>query len=378
MVLLLTDEDVRRVLTMRDAMDGIEDALREHGAGQTIDMPRSRIYAPNKDDGADFWMNTMACAIPGLGVAAMRLGTGITRVRNTQDPVILARKTDRTFLYEIDTGEMVAIVHNDYLQNLRVGATTGVAARYLARADASAVGVFGSGRQARTNLIAIALCRPITRVRVHSPTQSHCEAYCREMSEVLGIEVAPATPREIVQSSDIVLAATNSRAPVFDGAWLRPGTHVISILAADAVEGGHELDRTTLTRADLVVVNSIDKVRNDSQARILELINEKLLTGERLCELADIVAGKRAGRTSDAQLTVYDNNVGMGLQFAACAALAWRRAVDRKIGRVLEDRDFNEYRDGSADIGLHVESIAPNAYSKAAFGVPAAEQESGS
>lgn len=375
MVVLLTDEDVKRVLTMRDAIDGIEDALRDHGNRQTIDMPRSRIYAPSARDGADFWMNTMACAIPRLGVAAMRLGTGITRARHTKGPVSLARKTDRTFLYAIDSGEMVAIVHNDYLQNLRVGATTGVAVRHLARADATTVGVFGSGRQARTNLIAIALCRPITKVRVYSPTPSHCAAYCREMSEVLGIDVAPSTPREIVQTSDIVLAATTSRAPVFDGAWLKAGTHVISILAADAVEGGHELDRTTLSRADLVVVNSIDKVRSDSQARLLELIDAKQLGGERFCELADIVAGKRAGRTGSAQLIVYDNNVGMGLQFAACAALAWRRAVDGKLGRVLADRDFNEYCDGSADIGLNVDLIAPDAYSRPAFGKPAAGSE---
>jgi len=313
-------------------------------------------------------MNAIAAAIPKFGVAAMRLSTGMTQARHIEGRVVLARKTDRTFLYEIGTGEMVAIVHNDYLQNLRVGATTGVAMRYLARKDSTRVGVFGSGRQARTNLVAIALARSISSVKVHSPTSSHCEAYCKEMSEILGIPVESASPREVAQTSDIVLAATNSRTPVFDGAWIEPGTTVITILAADAVEGGCELDAVTMARADTVVVNSIDQARKDRQARLMDLTDSRLPDGKRFCELAGIVSGAWPGRTSNAQIVVYDNNVGLGLQFAACAALAWRRALDGNVGRVLADEDFNEYRDGAADIGLNVGKIEPESYSRAAFG----------
>lgn len=357
MALLLTDDDARSVLTMRDAMDAVEDVFRERGIGRTFEISRSRIYAPIERDQGDFWMNTMAAAVPKLGVAAIRISTAMTQALRIQTKVVFSRKTDRTLLYSTETGEMLAILHNDYVQKLRVGASTGVATKYMARRDASVVGVFGSGRQARANLTAIALARKIVRVKVYSPTPAHCHAYCQEMAEVLNVEASPATPEEVVKGSDIVLTASNSRIPVFQGGWLEGGVHVNSVLAADPVESGHELDSVTISRADIIAVNSREAIYTDRQQRLLEVLDQDRRGAEKICELGEIVVGTRPGRSADGQITVYDNNIGMGIQFAACAALVLHRARERGLGTELSDAHFNEYLDGVADTGQGLERI---------------------
>lgn len=364
MALLLTDRDVQKLLTMKDAMEVIEDVFRERGFGRTFEIPRSRIYAPMEQHHSDFWMNAMAAAVPKLKVGAMRLSTGATQAMRTKEKMIVSRKTDRTLLYSAETGAMLAIIHNDYLQKLRVGASTGVAVKYMARKDAETVGVFGSGRQARTNLMAIAMARKIARVKVYSPTKAHCEAYCQEMREVLNVDVAPASAREVVKGADIVLAASNSRVPVFQGEWLEKGTNVNAVLGADRIMAGSELDSETMIRADVICVNAKEQIHLDNQRRFLDLIEHRQLSPNKIFELGDVVAGKVQGRMSDDQITVYDNNVGMGIQFAACGAFVLQKAQELGLGRELPDADFNEYADGVADVGLSHELIKPDWYSK--------------
>lgn len=367
MVLLLTDEDVKKVLTMKDTMDIIEDVFRERGLGRTFEIPRFRIYAQVDRHESDFWMNAKAAAVPKLKVAAMRLSTGMTQALRTTEKVIVSRKTDRTLLYSTETGEMLAILHNDYLQKLRVGASTGVATKYMARKDAKTVGVFGSGRQARSNLMAIALARTVTHVKVYSPTKEHCEAYCQEMRGVLGAEVMAASPQEVVEGSDIILTASNSQVPVLQGDWLERGTHVNAVLGSDLVMTGHELDAVTFVRADAIVVNSKQQILLDNQRRFLDLVERREITLDEIYELGDVLAGRVQGRGTDDQITVYDNNVGMGIQFAACGAFVLGKARELGLGQQLPDAQFNEYLDGSADIGLSYDRISPETYSKPAM-----------
>lgn len=364
MAILLTDRDVRKLLTMKDAIAVIEDVFRERGLGRTFEIPRARIYAPMEQHHSEFWMNAMAAAVPKLGVGAMRLSTGATPTTRARDKMVVSRKTDRMLLYSAETGAMLAIIHNDYLQKLRVGASTGVAVKYLARKDAEVVGVFGSGRQARSNLMAITLARKITRVKAYSPTRAHCEAYCQEMREVLNLDVVPASPREVVKGSDIILTASNSRVPVFQGEWVEKGTSVNAVLGADRVMGGSELDSEIMIRADVMCVNAKEQIHLDNQRRFLDLIEHRQLSPNKICELGDVVAGKVQGRMSDDQITVYDNNVGMGIQFAACGAFVFKKAQELGIGKELPEVDFNEYADGVADVGLSHERIKPDSYSK--------------
>lgn len=271
-------------------------------------------------------------------------------------------------MFNIQNGEALAIIHNDYLSKLRVGASAGVAARHLARHDSRTVGVFGSGRQARSNLLAIALTCRVERVMVHSPTKAHCIAYCSEMAETLGVEVSPANPREVVEKADVLVIATNSRVPVFDGHWLKPGVHVSSVFGGDSIETGHELDPTTMSLADVVVVNSVEAIHTQHREEWLALIRSGQVEEAKICELGEVVAGRRPGRTSEREITVYDNNIGMGIQFAACGAYVLRKAREQGLGIPLEDAHFNEYLGGVADIGLNLEKVGPGTYSKAALG----------
>src|SRR5687767_10292510 len=117
MVLLLNDDDVRKVLTMKDVMTAMEEVFRERGLGGTYELPRAGIYAPiNKEKSSFFQMRCKAAAVPKLNIAAMRLSIGMTQPRGGKERIVVARKTDATLLYSTQTGHLVAVVQNEYLQ----------------------------------------------------------------------------------------------------------------------------------------------------------------------------------------------------------------------------------------------------------------------
>src|SRR5262249_32147416 len=138
-----------------------------------------------------------------------------------------------------------------------VGATTGVAHRALAKKDTKVVGIFGSGNEARTNLEAICRVRSVQQVKAYSPTKEHRDRFAREMTELLRIDVqATSSPETVVNGSDIVMCATNSSQPVFDGNWLEPGQLVTTLANTDGVHRRSEADAVTMIRSDFIVLNS--------------------------------------------------------------------------------------------------------------------------
>ena len=194
-------------------------------------------------------------------------------------------------LYSIETAEPLALLHEFYLSGMRVGATTGMAVDQVARKDAATLGLFGTGKQARSAFEAIALVRPIRRVNVYSPSAEHRTAFARDMARD-GIEVvAVAEPRAAVAGADVVCCCTTAMKPVFDGDWLEDGQFVVSIANSDVTNKRSEVDRRTYERASAIIVNDWESVIDNDQSELLDPIAQGVIRREQVHELGALVNG---------------------------------------------------------------------------------------
>jgi alanine dehydrogenase len=339
MPLLLTDENVRELLTMRDAIDCAEIALKEFQLASAVNLPRHHFYADSAT--GTFFMRNFQGAVPKLKVAGIRLTTDLLGAT-------LHRPDLRPFgvfmLFDITSAALLAVIHDHELQRIRVGAETGLAMAHLALPGAATVGVLGAGFQAETQLAAACALRRIESVDVYSPTEERRTAFADRMGQRFSIPVKPvATAREAVVDKDIVLASTNASSPVLDGAWLKPGTHVTSIVNSDQRFPRRELDNETFARAGLVAIGYLEQTRRDHAADIYEAIESGALNWERVCQLGEILVGARAGRTAPEEITVFKNN-GLAVEFVVLAAKVYELARDRGCGEQIPEHYFSGLR----------------------------------
>ncbi|MBM4262570.1 MAG: ornithine cyclodeaminase family protein [Deltaproteobacteria bacterium] len=341
MALLLTDNDVQQLLTMTDAIDVAELALRELHQDKAENRPRHQFYANSQPPDALFMMRHFQGAIPKLGVMGLRVTTDVIGT-GAHKPEL--RSFGSFMLFDLNTAGLLAIFHDHELQRMRVGAETGVAARYLARADAKTVGLLGAGYQAETQLAAVCAVRPIEKVRVYSPTSSRRSDFAQRMSKQLGISMTPVeSARQAVEEADLVLASTNASVPVLDGDWLKPGCHLTSIVNSDRKVPRRELDNRTFARASLVGLGSIEQSKQDHAADIFGAIDAGALFWEWVCEIGDVIVGKAPGRTDDRQITVYKNN-GLAIEFVALAWKTFMLAQQRSLGEQVPAHYFSGRR----------------------------------
>lgn len=355
-MLLITDDVARQVLNMADCIEAMEQAFAEEARGVAVNRPRTRYKVPPDLDKAGYMANIISGAVPSFGVAALRYDSTIVREhmvggRKRMDfPSPKKRSWGFVLLFSLETGEPLALIHDFSLSPLRVGATTGVAHRALAKKDARVVGIFGSGNEARRNLEAICLVRKIERVKVYSPSREHRESFAAEMTEALDVEIQPVTsPEAVIKGSDIVMCATNSSEPVFDGNWLEPGQFVTTIANTDGVHRRTEADPATMIRSDLIVLNNRETAVNNQQRELLDLIDEGKVQWDKICELGDVLIGKHPGRASDQQIIYYKSNTGVGIQFAATGKLIYDACKEQGLGRELPSEwfgaDLSEWMD---------------------------------
>lgn len=311
MALLLTEDDVAKLLTMVDAIEAVEDALHEQGAGSAESLPRRRLRTPSGV------LHLMAGSAPGLGYLGLKAYTTFAGAARF---VVL--------LYDARDGRLVALVQADRLGQIRTGAASGVATRHLALADASTVGIFGTGWQARSQLEAMRTARSVRLVKAYGRDRERREAFCNEMTALLGVEVRPVErPEQAVEGAQIVVTATTSAQPVFDGHLLEPGTHVNAMGSNSLLK--REVDEVTVRRADLVVVDSIEQAKLES-GDLLGPIERGQLSWERVRELDEVVVG-RAGRRTREEITLFESH-GLGIEDVAVAARTNELARERGGG----------------------------------------------
>jgi alanine dehydrogenase len=349
---------------MKECIAAVENAFQSLGRGKAYNLPRGRIRTDAFEGKYSYWMNCIPGAAPELGVAALRIDSAVQIL--SDDPT-RSRGGHRDYrycglvlLFDTASGALLAILPDFTLSGVRVGATTAVGVKHLAREDATRVAVFGSGKQARTNLEGVCCVRSITSVSVYSPNREHREEFAREMSRRLEVEVLPAASRDAaVENADIVICATNTMTPVFDGGRLRAGCHVTSIVGGDRhdlrIRGRlrQEIDDKTLERSDIVIVNSREQARIDQQADVSVLVKSGRRKWEDIQELGELLHGGRPGRTASGQITLHLNNTGMGIQFAAAGRVVYERARKQGAGREMPDDWFSIDLRAWADKGFH-------------------------
>ena len=246
--------------------------------------------------------------------------------------VAAGRARFHVLLYAAASGELLAFIEADRLGQLRTGAASGVATRYLARPDASVAAVFGAGNQARTQVEAVARVRDLTEIRVYSRSEERRNAFCAEMSGRTGLWIVPAaSPEAALAGAHIVTTITTSTRPVFDGSLLEPGMH-LNVAGSNSLLK-QEVDEATITRADLLAVDCLAAVPLEA-GDLLAPLQKGTLYPEALVELGRIVAGRHTGRTTPEQVTLFKSH-GAPLEDIALATKAYARAVERGVGAPL-------------------------------------------
>lgn len=352
MTLLLSEEDVRTALDMREAIDALDLAFRALDAGDAVNRPRSHSYS-RLPDGSHHLFKTMDGAVLPLGIHALRLssdlvveqrsGSGIKRVKLPAAPG--SRYVGLVMLFSIDELAPIAIMPDGYLQRMRVGATSALAARHLARPGARTAAIIGTGWQAGAQLLGLSVDRALEAVRVFGPTPEHVDSFVEEHSSRLGLEITVAEDsHHAIDGADIVALSTNSMEPVIDGAWLAPGQHIGSVQ-------GYEIDDATLERADLIAVRSLEpSTYHHAPGRApLEVEAEPELSDHimaKMVELGSVVAG-RSGRSNPDQVTLFTGShtgasSGLGIQFAAVGHAVLERARAMSLGNELPTEWFTQ------------------------------------
>ena len=306
MPLYLTEEDVASLVQPADAVAAVEACFGRLGHGRIENAPRRRLRL---EEGS---LADMAASDLELGLAGGKL--------------YVATPAGTSFvvcLFDATRGELVAVLEADHLGRLRTGAASGVAARHLARAGASALGVIGCGHQAETQVECVRAAVPaLERVVAYCRSEERLAAFC----EKVGAE--PGESHRDAGSQDVVVTITSSRDPVLRGEWLNPGTLVVG--AGANVPSRRELDNAVLERASFVCCDSREQARLES-GDLIEPIAAGVLDWLEVHELGEVVAGDVAGRQSDEDIVVFKSN-GLAAWDIAIAAAAVERARERGLG----------------------------------------------
>src|SRR6266851_8740924 len=224
MTLILSNQDVEKLLTMRECIEVLEEVYVELSEGRGVNRRRSDCLVPSTRSDALYSLKSMDGVIPKLGIGAVRIDSDIvtwpTQGNNMRRVKVPAAPNGRyvglVLLFSSETGEPLAILPDGVMQRIRVGATNGLGVKYLARQDATSVAILGSGWQAGAQLMAVCAVRKIETIRCFSPNPDHCAAFATTMSTMLGIEIVTVSqPEDAIASADIVMCATNSVDNIF-------------------------------------------------------------------------------------------------------------------------------------------------------------------
>jgi len=344
-ILLLNNADVESLLTMRDVMRALDEAYVELDKGATANRPRTFTFTPT--DHGRFVANTHEGIIRSKNVYDIRIVTH-SRPDATRNPAQVnyfhgALNCSLDMLYDINSGNLLAIIQDGYLQKMRVQATNAIAARYMARKNASAMALIGSGWQASAAIEAMRFVRPIQRVNVFSRNSGHRKTFVEQMRATYSDMTIQDfdTAEAAVRGADMIVAATNSNVPVCKGEWIQKGMHLTGVLP-------NEFDLECYEKADYIVIfNRLHgrdySLRRGPEEDPLDIPpHARLLEGAP--EIADLVSETVPGRKTDDQITIFangghgwghDGGPGYGIQFAAMAKLAYDLAREKRAGRPL-------------------------------------------
>ncbi len=352
-MLVFSNEDVEKMITMKECMEVLEAMYLDFGRGQALFMPRVDNIMPCSHENAYYAFKHMGGGWPRRKIMALRINSDVIThpavggaLRRVKVPKAGGRWVGLVQLYSSETGELLAIFPDGVAQRMRVGATNGLGIKYLARKDARSAGIIGSGWQAGTQLLALLEARHMEEIRVFSPTRKNRDAFVEEMRGITGANIHAVDSAEAcVKGVDIIMAATSSIVPVVKADWLQEGMHVSCIKS-------NEVDGAVIERCNRVFTHTrmqerwVDNVLTGTMHIPKEhkqgWWNEEGRKKKIFPDITTVVSGTETGRNDDREITCFINNIGLGLQFAAVGALILEKAVGLGLGTELPAEWFSE------------------------------------
>lgn len=314
-VLYLTEDDVRQLLTMDLALEAVEAAFRKVSLDEAQNVPRQRCQTDH------VMLHVLPAAAKTLNAIGYKAYT-----------TTKAGAKFHVTLFDARTGDMTAIIEADYLGQVRTGAASGVATKKLARKEASTVGMIGTGKQARTQLLAVCKVRTIAKAYVYGRDEERRKQFAAEMTAECGTGVVPAgSAEEAVRGRDIVITATSAREPVLFGEWLGEGQH-LNVAGSNFLSKA-ECDVEVFRRATLVAVDSKDQAKQEA-GDFAAALKEGVLQWSNVLELAHVLVGRYPGRGSPQDVTVF-KSLGLGVEDVAVGAKVLELARKNGVGREL-------------------------------------------
>ena len=311
---------------MRDYVSTIEKVFRLYGEGK-VQMPPKVYLSFDKGD-----LRCMPAYIPSMKIAGIKNVS--VHPDNKDMPTVMAT----IILVDPDTGFPMAIMDGTHITNMRTGAAGGVAAKYLSREDSRVAASIGAGVQARTQVEALLITRPrISKVIVHSLNEASMKNFAQDVSAKYGLDVeCAASVKDAVRDADIVNTTTPVRTPIVKAEYIYKGTH-INAIGADA-QGKQELDPDILKQARIVIDNW---EQASSSGEINVALSKGIITQEDIYgDIGEIVTGKKPGRESLEQITVFDST-GLAIQDISAASEIYRKLMsDKEFEAKLEKTDF--------------------------------------
>jgi len=324
-ILFLTDEDVRSLLTMREALDAVEEAFKERGLGRAQMPPK--LYVFFRKYSGD--LRVMPAYLERIGVA----GVKVVNV-HPKNPTEYGLPTVMATIVLIDpkSGAPICVMDGTRITAMRTGGAGGVAVKYLARGDSKVIGIIGAGTQGRTQLMALKeVLSRIGEVRVFDKVREHGERYADEMRSI-GLNTRPVyEAREAVCEADIVVTTTPSAEPIVMDDWVGNGTHINSI-GADA-PGKEELDPAILKRAK-IVVDDFEQAMHGGEINV-PLARGLIGREEIHAEISEVVTGKKTGRVSGDEVTVFVST-GLAVQDISTAWRVYKKAERAGLGKKIK------------------------------------------
>lgn len=315
MTLLLTEIEVEDLLDMPSTLDAVENVLRDQAEGKATNRARRRVALPTGG------LNYMAAGAPELELMGIKVYS-------------VARTGFRfyTMLFDSEGGELLSIIQSDKMGQLRTGAASGVATMYLARKDASTLGIYGAGWQAESQLEAVVAARDFERVIVYSRSEETRKDFAGRMGEKLGMEIETTSSPEEPAAQDVVVTMTSSKEPVLRGEWLTPGAHVNA--AGSNFIFKTEIDRDVVRRASFVCVDSREELGLEA-GDLMPSLETGTILPEAVYELGQVIAGHLPGRCGPEDITLFASQ-GLALEDLAAARIVYDRALEQDVGRDID------------------------------------------
>src|ERR1043165_1736194 len=322
-MLVLSEAAVRRLVEIDELIAALERAHAEFSTGGAV-MPVRQVVPLPEIGGRITTMPAYLWAERALG---MKVVTFFKDNPARGLPAILGT----IHLYSAETGKLAAIMDGTYITAIRTACASAMATHALANPDTPVLGILGASRQARSHIAALARVRKIAKIKIYSPSGASARRRTVRggLEPLVKLPIEPAPSAEAaVRGADLVVTATSAPTPVLDRAWLKPGAHINAV-------GSHrpdlrELDAATLKAARLFV-DSRDAIMAECGDVLLAIKEGAIQAGDASTEIGEVLAGKKPGRTSSSDITLY-KSVGIAVQDVATAALVYRKALEKKAG----------------------------------------------